>query len=166
MMRAYRFPPVTDTRVPVTVVTGALGSGKTTLLRWLLGELRGERIAVVENEFAKLGIDDALLAGAEVVNLNTGCLCCTARADLLRSLDAILGCWHGLDRILVETTGLTHPGPVLQALLAEPTVAARARLDAVVTLLDAQVVTGRRGICWTAESSAQVAVADRLLVTC
>merc|ERR1719222_1491808 len=116
-------------KVPVTVITGFLGSGKTTLLNHILSSNKhGLKIAVVENEFGEVGVDDALLrtgkmAGAEqIVEMNNGCICCTVRGDLIKGLKSILArtSLEGstLDGVVIETTGLADPGPVAQTFFA------------------------------------------------
>ena len=103
--------PDRDERIPVTVLTGFLGSGKTTLLNRILTEQHGMRIAVIENEFGEVGIDDALVLNAEeeVFEMNNGCICCTVRGDLIRILGALLRRKDRFDAILIETTGLADP---------------------------------------------------------
>ena len=128
-----------DGRVPVTVLTGFLGSGKTTLLNRILTEEHGMRIAVVENEFGEVGIDDALVIGAEeeVFEMNNGCICCTVRGDLIRILGTLMKRRGRFDRIVIETTGLADPAPVAQTFFMDDEIAARLRLDAIITLVDA-----------------------------
>lgn len=128
-----------DDRVPVTVLTGFLGSGKTTLLNRILTEEHGMRIAVVENEFGEVGIDDALVIGAEeeVFEMNNGCICCTVRGDLIRILGTLMRRRDRFDRILIETTGLADPAPVAQTFFMDDEIAAQLRLDAIVTVVDA-----------------------------
>ncbi|HEX2829924.1 MAG TPA: GTP-binding protein [Burkholderiales bacterium] len=156
--------------VPVTILTGFLGSGKTTLLNRLLRAAHGERIAVIENELGEVGIDGALLldaTGAEIVEMANGCICCTVRGDLTRSLSELAGKRDRgelrFDRVVVETTGVADPGPVAQTFFVEPDVTQRYRLDGIVTLVDA--VHGASTLDAQREARRQVGFADRLLVT-
>ncbi|MFC0552338.1 CobW family GTP-binding protein [Planotetraspora thailandica] len=128
-----------DGRVPVTVLTGFLGSGKTTLVNRILTEQHGLRIAVIENEFGEVGIDDALVLDAEeeIFEMNNGCICCTVRGDLIRILGALMRKRDRFDHILIETTGLADPAPVAQTFFMDDEIAAQLRLDAIVTLVDA-----------------------------
>lgn len=104
-----------DRPIPVTVLTGYLGAGKTTLLNRILSERHGRRFAVVVNEFAELGIDGDLVVSTdeEVVTLNNGCLCCDVRGDLLRTMRALLPRAAELDGLIVETSGLADPAPIV-----------------------------------------------------
>jgi len=126
-------------KVPVTVVTGFLGAGKTTLLNRILTEEHGKRIAVIENEFGEIGIDDDLVINAdeEVVEMNNGCICCTVRGDLIRILGSLVRRRDRFDHILIETTGLADPGPVIQAFFVDDEMQHHLALDGVVTLVDA-----------------------------
>jgi G3E family GTPase len=132
-------PEPRDERVPVTVLTGFLGSGKTTLLNRILTEHHGMRIAVIENEFGEVGIDDALVLDSEeeIFEMNNGCICCTVRGDLIRILGALMRRREKFDHILIETTGLADPAPVAQTFFMDDEIAAQLRLDAIVTLVDA-----------------------------
>lgn len=135
-------PAPVDPRVPVTVLTGFLGAGKTTLLNRILSENHGQRIAVIENEFGEIGIDQALVlrSDEEVFEMNNGCLCCTVRGDLIRILGNLLRRRDRFDRILIETTGLADPGPVIQTFFMDDTLKEQVRLDGVITVVDARHV--------------------------
>ena len=129
----------TDQRVPVTVITGFLGAGKTTLVNRILREEHGKRIAVIENEFGEVGIDDALVLDAEeeIFEMNNGCICCTVRGDLIRILSALMRRRDRFDQILIETTGLADPAPVAQTFFVDDEIRDQLRLDAIVTVIDA-----------------------------
>lgn len=159
-----------DERVPVTVLTGFLGSGKTTLLNRILTEQHGLRIAVIENEFGEVGIDDALVLDAEeeIFEMNNGCICCTVRGDLIRILGALMRRREKFDHILIETTGLADPAPVAQTFFMDDEIAAQLRLDAIVTLVDAAHVLQHldevkpEGV--ENEAVEQIAFADRIVL--
>lgn len=133
-------PSQPDTRIPVTILTGFLGAGKTTLLNRILTEQHGHRIAVIENEFGEVGVDHELVIGAdeEIFSMNNGCLCCTVRGDLIRILGTLLKRKDSFDRILIETTGLADPGPVVQTFFLDDDLKEKLRVDAVVTVVDAK----------------------------
>ena len=162
--------PEVDTRIPVTVVTGFLGSGKTTLVNYILSENHGKRIAVIENEFGEIGIDDALVIDAEeeIFEMNNGCICCTVRGDLIRILGTLMKRRDKFDYILVETTGLADPAPVAQTFFVDEEVRAQLRLDAIVTVVDAKHLAlhlfeeKEEGI--ENEALEQLAFADRVLI--
>ncbi|MEU6352418.1 GTP-binding protein [Streptomyces sp. NPDC047072] len=163
-------PAPVDGRVPVTVLTGFLGSGKTTLLNRVLTENHGLKIAVIENEFGEIGIDDALVLDAEeeIFEMNNGCICCTVRGDLIRILGALMRRRERFDRILIETTGLADPAPVAQTFFMDDEIAAHLRLDAIVTLVDAAHVLQHldevkpEGV--ENEAVEQIAFADRVVL--
>ena len=130
--------PAVD-KIPVTVLTGYLGAGKTTLLNRILTEHHGKRIAVIENEFGEIGIDNELVIDAdeEIFEMNNGCICCTVRGDLIRILGSLMRNRDRFDHILIETTGLADPGPVIQTFFVDQEMAEQLSLDGIVTVVDA-----------------------------
>ena len=156
--------------IPVTVLTGFLGSGKTTVLSRLLGRPAFANTAVVINEFGEISLDHALVqkTSEDIVELQGGCLCCTARGDLLGALqDLFRRRKHGMvppfERVVVETTGLADPAPILHTLMRDRLIVAVYRLDGVVATVDC--VNGGDTLEAHGESIKQAAVADRLLLT-
>ncbi|RZC62414.1 hypothetical protein C5167_024166 [Papaver somniferum] len=167
-----KIPP--DNRIPATIITGFLGSGKTTLLNHILNADHGKRIAVIENEFGEVDIDGSLVAskttGAEdIVMLNNGCLCCTVRGDLVRMIAELVSKKKGkFDHIVIETTGLANPSPIIQTFYAEDQVFDNVKLDGVVTLVDAKHAAFHldevkpKGV--VNEAVEQIAYADRIIL--
>ncbi len=156
-------------RIPVTLLTGFLGSGKTTLLNAWLRSPELSDAAVIVNEFGEVGVDHALIASSSdnTIELSTGCLCCTVRGDLVDTLRELIvkrekSEVRAFDRVIIETTGLADPAPVIQALMTFP-VARRFRLRQVVTTVDAANAT--RTFEQHPESIKQAAVADEIVVT-
>ena len=129
-------------KIPVTILTGFLGSGKTTLLNRILSENHGEKIAVIENEFGEVGIDNELVIGAneEIFEMNNGCICCPVRGDLIRILTRLTKRKDKLDMILVETTGMANPAPVAQTFWVDDDLKDQFSLDAIITMVDAKHV--------------------------
>ena len=157
-------------QIPVSVLTGFLGSGKTTLLKTLLNHPEMEETAVVINEFGEVGLDHLLVeqSSENTVVMDSGCLCCTIRGDLVDTLrDLVRRRWKGevpaFKRLVIETTGLADPAPILHTLMSDPVISSRYRLDSVVTTVDA--VNGSLQLDENLESVKQVAVADRLILT-
>ena len=156
--------------IPVTLLTGFLGSGKTTVLNHVLKEPGMAATAVIVNEFGEIGIDHLLVESAtdDVVLLNSGCLCCTVRGDIVDTLlNLFVGRANGkvphFGRVVIETTGLADPAPILHTLISDPLIAARYTLDGVVATVDA--VNGAGTLDRQIEAVKQAAVADRLLLT-
>jgi G3E family GTPase len=167
-----------DNKVPVSVLTGFLGSGKTTLLNIILQKNHGKRIAVIENEFGEVGIDDALVKGGSladeenIVEMNNGCICCTVRGDLIAGLKKLIKnskkTGKILDGVIIETTGLADPAPVAQTFFADDFVQQHMRLDGILTLVDAKHIIQHldeekpEGV--ENEAVEQIAFADRILL--
>ena len=154
----------TEQKIPVTILTGFLGSGKTTLLNRILSEEHGKRIAVIENEYGEVGIDQGLVINAdeEVFEMSNGCICCTVRGDLIRVLGNLMKRRDKFDYVLVETTGLADPGPVAQTFFMDDEIRNEFSLDGIVTLVDAAHIDQQLGR--SDESSEQVAFADVLVL--
>ena len=154
----------TPRNIPVTILTGFLGSGKTTLLNRILQEEHGKRIAVIENEFGEVGIDQALVIDAdeEIFEMSNGCICCTVRGDLIRVLGNLMKRRDKFDYVLVETTGLADPGPVAQTFFMDDEIRAEFALDGIVTLVDAAHIEQQLGR--SDESTEQIAFADVLVL--
>jgi len=153
----------TTTAVPVTVITGYLGAGKTTLLNRILTHEHGQKLAVIVNEFGEVGIDNQLVIDAdeEIFEMNNGCICCTVRGDLIRIIGNLMRRRERFDHLLIETTGLADPAPVIQTFFVDEDLKAQLVLDAVVTVVDAKHIWQH----WDSdEAQEQIAFADVILL--
>lgn len=158
-----------DKRVPVTLLTGFLGAGKTTVLNHLLNDASAGRIAVIINEFGDVGLDHDLVETAteDIILLDSGCLCCSIRGDLSRSISDLMARRQrgdlAFDRIVIETTGIADPGPVLHSMVVDTAIARHARMDGVVTVADA--ATGPQILDSQFEAVHQIAMADLIVIS-
>ena len=157
-------------KIPVSVLTGFLGAGKTTLLRRFLGKPEGEGTAVLINEFGSVGIDDALVRASsdDVTLLGNGCLCCNTRSDLQNALRNLVaerahGTLPQFRRIMIETSGLADPGPILQTFATDRALGGEFFVEVVAAVVDASC--GLATLDWSAEARKQVILADRLVVS-
>jgi G3E family GTPase len=155
---------MSESLIPVTVLTGYLGAGKTTLLNRILTENHGKKYAVIINEFGELGVDNDLVVDSdeEVFEMNNGCICCTVRGDLIRIVGGLMKRSQKFDGIIVETTGLANPAPVAQTFFVDEDVKARTRLDAIVTVVDAKHLAAR--LEDAPEAADQIAFADVIVL--
>jgi G3E family GTPase len=149
--------------IPVTVITGYLGSGKTTLLNRLLTYEHGRKVAVIVNEFGDVGIDSQLVTNAdeEILEMNNGCICCTVRGDLIRIIGTLFAKEEKFDHLVIETTGLADPAPVIQSFFVDDVMRSKTELDAIVTVVDAKHIVEH----WdSSEAQEQIAFADVILL--
>src|SRR5580698_1724016 len=166
--RAQRRPR--GARIPVSIVTGFLGAGKTTLIRALLDSPEGADTALIINEYGEIGIDNALLRASSdaTVLLGNGCLCCLARSDLQETLRALFadrarGAVPSFRRVVIETSGLADPSPLLQTFASDRALGQEFHLQALVTVIDAP--NGARNLASAPEAREQIALADRIVLT-
>jgi G3E family GTPase len=160
---AFSTPAPAAERLPVTVLTGYLGAGKTTLLNRILTHEHGLKVAVIVNEFGEVGIDNQLVVEAdeEIFEMNNGCICCTVRGDLIRIIGNLMKRRDRFDHLVIETTGLADPAPVIQTFFVDEDLRDELRLDAVVTLVDLKHVE----LHWDSEEvQEQLAFADVLIL--
>lgn len=156
--------------IPTTIITGFLGSGKTTLLNRILSENHQQKIAVIENEFGAENIDSAILvqeSAEEIIEMNNGCICCSVRGDLVIALQSLnekrqKGELY-FDRVIIETTGLADPGPVVQTFFMDPAISCSYFIDGIITLIDA--VHATQQLDEFEEALRQAGFADRLLLS-
>ena len=158
-----------ENMVPVTILTGFLGAGKTTLLNRILREDHGHRIAVIENEFGEVGVDNEIIESSDeqILTMNNGCICCTVRGDLIRILGSLKdkrdqGAF-AFDRVIIETTGMADPGPVAQTFFTDEEIGNYYLLDSILTVVDAK--HAERQLDEFHEAQEQVGFADRILLS-
>ncbi|GAB2559555.1 CobW family GTP-binding protein [Gracilibacillus alcaliphilus] len=152
-----------ETTIPVTILTGFLGAGKTTLLNKLLDDMREQKVAVIINEFGDTSIDSHLVVSTkeEIIEINSGCICCNVRGDLIDLLSSWMQQKEPLDRVIIETTGMANPAPVIQTFLMDEQTATSFEIDSIITMVDAKHI-------WQhleeEEPEQQIAFADILLL--
>ena len=154
---------MTNRSIPVTVITGYLGSGKTTLLNHILTYEHGRKVAVIVNEFGDVGIDSQLVVNTdeEILEMNNGCICCTVRGDLIRIIGNLIERREKFEHLVIETTGLADPAPVIQTFFVDEVMRSKTELDAIVTVVDVKHIWGH----WdSSEAQEQIAFADVILL--
>jgi G3E family GTPase len=158
-----------DTKIPVTILTGFLGVGKTTLLNSVLSNTKNGKIAVIVNEFGEKGLDHHLIEQStdDVVLMQSGCLCCSIRGDLPKTIERLIrkniSNEINFERIVIETTGLAEPGPIMQTLLLDNVLASNTKLDGIITVVDA--VNGSQTLDAQFEAVSQIALADLVILS-
>jgi len=178
-MDSNKFIQTAKPKVPVTILTGFLGAGKTTLLNHILSENHGQKIGIIENEFGAVSIDDKLLKQGQkrsseevVIEMKNGCICCTVRADLTTALADMFKGGREFDAIIIETTGMADPAPVIQTFCVDEFASTFLELDATITVVDAKHIEQhiddeeykQKGVEFENESVEQIAFADRVLL--
>merc|ERR1719461_2294865 len=166
-------------KTPVTILTGFLGAGKTTLLNHILSENHGKKIGIIENEFGAVSIDDQLLKQGQkraseevVIEMKNGCICCTVRSDLTTALTDMFKGGREFDAIIIETTGMADPAPVIQTFCVDEFASTYLELDATITVVDCKHIEQHiddeeykaKGVEFENESVEQIAFADRILL--
>jgi len=163
----------TNTLTPITVVTGFLGAGKTTLVNYILKEQNEWKIAVLENEFGEVSIDDGLVAESldapeDLITMDNGCVCCSVRGDLIRTLGQLQSSRKKFDAILLETTGLADPAPIVYTVQTNPKISEHYRIDSIVCLADCKHLNQHldevKPEGSVNEAQQQVAFADKILL--
>lgn len=159
---------IKSNKIPVTILTGYLGAGKTTLLNRILTEKHHQKVAVIVNEYGKVGIDNQLVVGTdeEILEMNNGCICCTVRGDLIRILRTLVFSMDQgkvkFDRVLIETTGLADPAPVAQSFFMDDLLSEKFEVDSILTVVDSKHIT--RHLDGHDEAQEQIAFADVIIL--
>ncbi len=153
-----------DTQIPVTVITGFLGAGKTTLLQRILNEGTNRNYAVIVNEYGDIGIDGDLIdtGEEELIELSSGCICCVVRGDLIRSIRSLLSERPNLEGIIIETTGLANPSPVIQTMTVDQIIGTQCKLDSVICVVDAIHILQQ--LSESRDAADQIAFSDNIIL--
>lgn len=155
---------VDDQRIPATIVTGYLGAGKTSLVNSILSDLPNKKYAIIVNEFGEIGIDGELIQSGneELIELSNGCICCVVRGDLIRTLRSLAKENTRLDGVIIETTGLANPSPVIQTFLVDQVIGAQFRIDSVIVVVDAAHITTQ--LETSPDAADQIAFSDLIVL--